>query len=76
MEFKIRGIQVEIDVRETRGGLGWTFSEGIFFVDEPSSRKAKQLPVLGGPSFYPTEEAAKTGARLWAESMIQQRLAP
>ena len=74
MEFKIRGILVEIDVL-ARDSRGWTFSGGIFFADEPSRRKAKQLPVLGEPSFYPTEEAAKTGARLWAESMIEQGLA-
>ena len=44
--------------------------------DEPSRRKAKRLPVLGESSYYPTKEAAKTSARLWAESMIEQGLAP
>jgi hypothetical protein len=72
MEFKIKGILVEIDVLETRDDRGWTFSRGIFFSDELSRGKAKQLPVVGEPSFYPTREAAKTGARLWAERMIEQ----
>ena len=75
MEFKIRGIPVEIDVLETLDGRGWTFSRGFFFTDEPSRKKAKKFPVLGESSFYPTKEAAKTGARIWAESMIEQRLA-
>jgi len=54
MELKIRGILFEIDVLETLDGRGWTFSRGIFFADELSRKKAKQLPVLGEPSSYPT----------------------
>ena len=76
MEFKIRGILVEIDVIETLDGRGWTFSDGTFLPDEPSRRKAKHLPLRGEPSVYPTKEAARTGARLWAERMIEQGLAP
>jgi hypothetical protein len=75
MEFKIRGIQIDIDVLETLDGRGWTFSYGIFLTAESRRGKAKQLPVVGKPSFYPTKEAAKTGARLWAESVIEQGLA-
>jgi len=67
MEFRLRGILVDIDVLESRDGRGWTFSSGDFGT-------GTQLPVAGAPSLYPTEEAAKTGARLWAERMINQGL--
>ena len=76
MEFKIRGILVEIDVLQTLDGRGWTFSGGTFLPDEPNRRKAKPIPMHGEPSVYPTKEAARTGARLWAERMIGQGLAP
>lgn len=76
MEFKISGILVEVDVMETLDGRGWTFSAGTFFPEGLSRQKPKALPVLGAPSLYPTQEAAKTGARLWAQSIIEQRLAP
>ncbi len=76
MEFKIRGILVEIDVLQTLDGNGWTFSGGTFLPDEPSHQKTKHLQLRGEPSVYPTKEAAKTGARLWAERMIEQGLAP
>jgi len=66
MEFEISGSLVEVDVLESLDGQGWTFSRG----------KAKHLPVLGEQSFYPTKEVAKTGARLWAESMIKQGITP
>jgi hypothetical protein len=65
MEFRIKGILVDIDVLESRDRRGWTFSRGKFGT-------GTQLLVAGEPSFYPTEEAAKTSARIWAESMINQ----
>jgi uncharacterized membrane protein len=76
MEFRIRGILVEVDVLESLDGRGWTFSRGIFLSDGAGRGKAKHLPVLGDVSLYPTKEAAITGARLWAESMIEQGIAP
>ncbi len=47
MEFKIRGVLVEIDMLETLDGQGWTFSRGIFFSDEPGPRKGKATPRAG-----------------------------
>ena len=76
MELKIRSILVEIDVLQTLDGRGWTFSGGTFLPDEPSRKKANHLPLRAEPSVYPTKEAAKTDARLWAERMIEQGLAP
>ena len=75
MEFKISGILVKMDALQALDGHGWTFIGGIFFPEGLSRKKAKHLPVRGEPSFYPTQEAAKTGARLWAESMIEGGLA-
>lgn len=76
MELKIQGILVEIDVLQTLDGRGWTFGGGTFLPDKPSRQKARHLRLRGEPSVYPTKEAAKTGARLWAETMIEQGLAP
>ena len=67
VDFKIKGVLVDVDVLESLDGRGWTFSRGTF-------RTGTQLHVAGRPGFYPTKEAAKTGAQIWAESMINQGL--